>query len=164
MKTFTTFRLGNQLYGIEILHVREINKQLDITPVQHAPEYVRGLINLRGQIVTVMDLNCRLKGDLTEITPSSCNIILRTDSELVPIRQMQNRPDLASVPDSVGLLVDVIDEIVSVEESEIDPTPSNLREIESKYISGVIKLDNQLLAILSVARVLESEAKAAISA
>lgn len=159
MKTFTTFRLNEQLFGIEILYVREINKQLDITPVQHAPEYIRGLINLRGQIVTVLDINKRLNGQLTEITPLSCNVILRTDAEMAPIRQMQKRDDLISVADSVGLLIDDIDEIVSVDPEDIEMPPPNISERFGRYLEGVIKLEKELLTILSVPPLLEFDGK-----
>jgi len=157
MRTFTTFKLAGQLFGIEILHVREINKQLDITAVQQAPEFIRGLINLRGQIVTVMDLRGKLTGRQADITHDSCNIILRTEAELAPIRIQENRPDLHSVPDSVGLLVDDIDEIVNVEEEAINPPPSNIGDVEGHFLTGVIQLEGRLLGILSVAKLLEHD-------
>ena len=79
VKQFVTFRLDNRLLGIDILKVREINRVLDITPVQHAPGYVRGLVNLRGQTITVFDLGTRLGLPPRGITGCSHNIILKQD-------------------------------------------------------------------------------------
>lgn len=155
-KTFATFRLGDQLFGVEVLFVREINKQIDITVVQHAPEFIRGLVNLRGQIVTVMDLLQRIKGSSTKLTDQTCNLILKTDQEITPIRNRESREDLVSSSDTIGLLVDEIDEIITVEDEEIDPPPTNMDKNEGNYLDGVVKLDGELLAILSVPRVLQA--------
>ena len=162
-KTFTTFKLNEQLFGVEILYVREINKQMDITPVQHAPEYIRGLTNLRGQIVTVMDLLKRLSGIESTISEKSCNLIIKTDQELSIIRRRENREDITSAPDPVGLLVDDIDEIVAVDSEEIDPPPNNIGELEGKYLSGVIKLDGTLIGILSVKKLLTAGSQMSLS-
>ncbi|HEY9685514.1 MAG TPA: chemotaxis protein CheW [Coleofasciculaceae cyanobacterium] len=154
MKTFATFKVNGQLYGVEILYVREINRHLDITRVQHAPECIRGLANLRGQIVTVIDLCCRLSQHPMENEEGSYFLILRTDAELAAIRQAQDRTDLASLPDCVCFLIDAVDEIVSLDDSEIEPPPSNIGEAEAEYMEGVAKLENRLLSILSVSRLL----------
>ena len=154
-KTFATFKLGKQLYGVDVMYVREINKQIDITPVPHAPEYIRGLVNLRGQIVTVMDIIKRLTPDFTTVTDSTCNLIIKTDNELAPIRQREDRPDLKSVQDSVGLLVDEIDEIVTFDDKEISPPPTNVGKVEGKFMSGVVQLPEGLLVILSIEKVLQ---------
>ncbi len=155
-KTFATFKLGEQLFGVEVLYVREINKQIDITPVQHSPQFIRGLVNLRGQIVTVMDLLQRLKGNSTKLTDQTCNLVLKTDQEISIIRHREDRDDLVTTNDTVGLLVDAIDEIVTVEEEEIDPPPTNIGQVEGQYLDGVVKLDNELLAILSIEKVLQA--------
>jgi chemotaxis signal transduction protein len=81
-------------------------------------------------------------------------LILRTDAELAAIRQAQDRTDLASLPDCVCFLIDAVDEIVSLDDSEIEPPPSNIGEAEAEYMEGVAKLENRLLSILSVSRLL----------
>jgi purine-binding chemotaxis protein CheW len=154
MRTFATFNVNGQLYGIEILYVREINRHLDITRVQHAPEYIRGLANLRGQIVTVIDLCCRLGQCRAESESSPYFLILRTDAELAAIRQAQDRTDLASLPDCACFLIDAVDEIVTLDDSEIEPPPSNVGEAEAECMEGVAKLEDRLLSILSVSRLL----------
>jgi purine-binding chemotaxis protein CheW len=154
IKTFATFKVNGQLYGVEILYVREINRHLDITRVQHAPACIRGLANLRGQIVTVIDLGYRLGQSPVQNEDAPYFLILRTDTELAAIRQAQDRPDLASLPDCVCFLIDTVDEIVSLDDSEIEPPPSNVGEAEAEAMEGVAKLENRLLSILSVSRLL----------
>ncbi len=135
MKQFVTFQIGDHLLGIDILRVREINRVLDITPVQHSQPYMRGLINLRGQIVTIFDLGVRLGLGPRKLTERSHNIILK--------------------PDTVGLLADSIGDVVETREEDIEPPPANAGEIEGKFIEGVLKLETDLLVILSAGKLLE---------
>lgn len=151
---FSTFYLNDQLFGIDILMIREINKQLDLTVVPHAPDFICGLVNLRGQIVTIIDLKNRLGLGQCEITQSSHNIILKTESELSPIRTMTQRHDLASIQDKVGLLVDEVGDVITVEADEIESPPANMGPIDGKYISGVAKLNDSLMVILSGSKIL----------
>lgn len=133
-KQFVSFRIDTNLMGIDILHVREINRALDITPVQHAPEYVKGLVNLRGQTVTVFDLGVRLGLAARRITEQTHNIIFKKDS--------------------VGILVDDISDVVSVDMMEIESPPANLAGIDTAYVEGVIKLSQELLVIISSEKIL----------
>lgn len=132
---FISFRLDTYLAGISILKVREINRLVDITPVQHAPEYVRGLINLRGQTVTVFDLGIRLGLGPRTITEDTHNIILKGDA--------------------VGLLVDNIGDVVDARDSEIKAPPANLGGIAREFIESVVKLDQELMIVLSSENILE---------
>ncbi|MCP4690549.1 MAG: chemotaxis protein CheW [Desulfobacterales bacterium] len=132
---FVTFKINDNLLGIDILKVREINRILDITPVQHAPDYIRGLINLRGRTVTVFDLGVRLGLDRRVITEASHNVVLKHEM--------------------VGLLVDEIGHVAQAEEKEIELSPANVGGVEEMFISGVVKLDKELLALLSVDKLLE---------
>ncbi|MBY0405682.1 MAG: chemotaxis protein CheW, partial [Cyanobacteria bacterium] len=81
-RSFATFHLNEQLFGIDILLIREINKQLDISIVPHSPNYIRGLVNLRGQIVTILDLNKRLSLGDSVLSGNSHNVILKTEAEV----------------------------------------------------------------------------------
>ncbi len=132
---FITFRLNDTLTGINILHVREINRVLEITPVQHSPAYVRGLVNLRGSTVTIFDLGVRLGIGPREITSESQNIILKKDT--------------------VGLLVDKIGDVVESDNDEIQMPPANIGGFESQFITGVVRLPNELLIVLSSDKILE---------
>jgi purine-binding chemotaxis protein CheW len=154
-KSFSSFLLNDQLFGLDILLVREISKQLNITPVPMAPEYIRGLINLRGQIVTVLDLRQRLGLGENPVTSDSCNIVLKSEMELSTIRGRDGREDLFAVPDKVGLLVDAIGDVITVDSKMIDAPPANMGEIDGKFLTGVAKLDETLMAILDVTKILE---------
>ena len=150
MKTYVTFQLNGQSYGVEILYVREINRHLDITPVQHAPLCLIGLANLRGQIVTIIDLAGVLEQESVAHAAGSVLLIMRTDAELLSIRNAQKRADLISIPDSIGFLIDQVDEIISLDDSEIEAPPSNLEKAEARYLRGVAKLSDRILGILDV--------------
>ena len=157
MKQFTSFRLGRHLFGLEVLLVREINQQMDITPVQHAPEHVRGLINLRGQIVTIFDLGIRLGLAERKISQHSHSIVLKTNDELNVVQKREGRSDLTTNEDTIGLLVDEIGDVVEVNDSEIDPPPANVGEIDGRFLSGVVKLERELMVVLDVSEVLAAE-------
>jgi purine-binding chemotaxis protein CheW len=154
-RSFATFHLNDQLFGIDILLIREINKQLDLSIVPHAPNYIRGLVNLRGQIVTILDLNRRLSVGDSNLSRHSHSVILKTESEMSAIREREGRNDLMSVQDKVGFLVDDIEDVITVDEQEIEPPLTTLSGIEGKYFSGVVKLENTLMAILNVKRIIE---------
>ncbi|WP_373531354.1 chemotaxis protein CheW [Vampirovibrio sp.] len=152
-RSFATFLLNEQHYGIEILLIREINRQLEMTPIPHAADYIRGLLNLRGQIVTILDLNKRLGLKDTQLSERSHNIILKTDQELQNINN-----ELVTAPDKVGFLVDDIQDVLIVSEEDIEFPPANLGKVDGQFLSGVIKQDNKLVAILSVEKLLRQVA------
>lgn len=147
--TFATFYIDEGLYGIEIQYLREIIKYVDISPVPHSPDYIKGLINLRGQIVTLIDLKKRLNDESTDIAEDTSNIILRTDQELKALSG-HHQKKMSTLPDTVGFLVNRVDEIVEVDEAVINTPPENINENDSLYIEGVVELENRLLSILSV--------------
>jgi len=135
-----TFYAGGALCGMDILKIQEINKLLDMTPVPQAPDYVRGILNLRGQIVTVIDL-CRKLG-LAEIAVNkeeNRNIIVNSGNEYV------------------GLLVERISDVVRAEWDEVQPPPANIGGIRGKYFEGVYKTDTSLIGILNAEAVLKTD-------
>ena len=150
VKQFATFKLDQQLFGIDVLLVREINQQIDFTPVQHSADYIRGLINLRGRIVTILDLGVRLGLAPRKISANSHNVILKTNEELVTINHQLDHEDLTTSPDITGLLVDTIGDVVSVEESQIEPPPASIGKIGGRFLYGVLKLEKELLVLLNV--------------
>ncbi len=135
LRQFVTFRLDNRLAGIDILKIREINRALDITPVAHAPAYVRGLVNLRGRTVTVFDLGVRLGLPRREITGDSHNIILKEDD--------------------IGLIVDGIGDVEETDEERTEGPPANLNDIGIDFVECVVKLRSELLVVLSPEKILE---------
>lgn len=149
IRQFATFRLGDGLFGIDVLLVDEINRRLDMVPVARAPDFVRGLLNLRGQIVTVVDLSAKFGLGVQEFTPESRCVVLRTSRMLNRFRE-DGLLDDDTGPAMVGLLVGRVEEMVSIEESRIDPAPGIFAGEAGRYVSGVVQMETGLLNILRV--------------
>lgn len=162
MNQFATFRVDDQLFGVNVLLVREINQQTDFTPVQHAPDHVRGLINLRGHIVTIMDLGIRLGLGPREVGPNSHNIILKTNEELARIHMDDDAGVMETAVDTAGLLVDAVGDVVAVDKQEIEPPPASIGEVSGRLLTGVVKLRNDLLVLLDVAATLAADLQEAV--
>ena len=134
-----TFFIGDALCGMDILKVQEINKLLTMTAVPQAPEYVKGILNLRGQIVTVIDLGRKLGLSVTEIGPDTRNMIVNSQNEYI------------------GFLVDRIGDVVKKDIDKVEPPPSNIGGVQGRYFEGVLKTENSLVGILNVEEVLKEE-------
>jgi purine-binding chemotaxis protein CheW len=145
-RSFITIRIGEYLFGIDLKHVREVNRFLDITPVALAPEFVSGLMNLRGQIVTVIDPGIKLQMEKRAVSHSSRCVILKTASE----------DESLALKDALGILVDSIGDIFTIENSEIESSPPNVGDIDVKLISGIVKLEQDLLIILQMDELLKA--------
>ena len=131
-KQYATFWLGHGLYGIEVGRVREVLRQLDITAVPLAPATVAGLINLRGQVVTTIDLRERLQlGSATEDVQSMLVVVLVAG-------------------ESIALLVDRIGGVVDVSDDQFEPPPDTLHGVVRELVLGAYKLEGQLLLGLDV--------------
>ncbi len=133
---YATFHTGTILLGIDIRQVKEINWQLDVTPVPRVAEPIRGVLNLRGEVVTVVDLRTVLGMGQTEITAQTRNIIVNSRGE------------------QVGILVDRIADVVTTKPDTLERPPANFHGIEGGFFRGVHKLDAQLLVVLDVEAVL----------
>lgn len=131
-----SFYLGEALMGIPIQQIEEINRQLTLTPIPHSPSYVRGVIHLRGEVVTVIDLRAILGLGPTEITPRTRNVIVNSKGE------------------HIGVLVDRIADVITTRSDQIEPPPANVSGVDGRYFRGVYKLDGELLVILDVEAVL----------
>lgn len=135
-----TFYIGKAICGIDILKVQEINRQtIQMTRVPQAQEYISGVLNLRGRIVTVMDLGRKLGLSPTELSDDSRNIIVNSQNE------------------HIGLLVDRISDVVPADRSEILPPPSNVGGVQGKYFEGVFQIQQGLIAVLDIEEVLKVE-------
>jgi purine-binding chemotaxis protein CheW len=126
------FKLGNEEYGISILQVQEIKRMTDITRVPHTPDYIKGVINLRGSVLPVIDLKRRLSLPNDKYTDDTRIIIVNVN-------------DMA-----VGLIVDGVSEVTSMGADQIDSSQSVTGVEGSGFISGVGKLDNRLLILLNL--------------
>ena len=132
----STFYVGDALCGLDILKIQEINKIMERTPVPQAPAYVLGVLNLRGQIVTIIDLGRKLGLGTTEITDDTRNIIVRSSDG------------------ATGFLVRNISEVVEMDQSEIEKAPANMKGIQGKYFSGVFKTKTSIIGVLDAEEVL----------
>ncbi len=148
-----SFRVDDALFAVQIRLVREINRHLDLTVVRRAPEHVRGLINLRGQLVTIVDLGARLGLGLRDVGASSHLIVLKTNTELVEI----GAAELRTSDDKVGLLVDEIGDVVSPTEHDLEPPPAHLDDTGAEHLAGVCKRDAQTVTVLDVESLLRSD-------
>jgi len=129
------------LLGIDIRQVQEINRQLDVTCVPQAPKCVRGVINLRGEVTTVIDLRTILSLKQTQVTETSRNLIINYEGE------------------TLGFLVDRVSDIVDLRGDEINPPPSNVDGVQGKYFLGVHTLETEILVLLNLDAVLAEESK-----
>lgn len=139
MTQWVTFMLDNEKYGINVMQVREVLRDIEIAPVPGAPNYVLGIINLRGNVVTVIDTRGRFGLPTVEINDESRIIIIETMDQIV------------------GLLVDSIAEVADIPKSQIELTPNVGNDDSSKYIQGVHSRDGELLILVAVEKVLSDE-------
>ncbi len=134
-----TFYVGEALCGMDILNVQEINKLMDMTTVPQAPDYVMGILNLRGQIVTIVDLGKKLNLGRTKLNEMSRNIIVNAKDEYI------------------GLNVSRISDVVEADLEKMESPPANIGGVQGKFFKGVFKTKDRLIGILDVERVLEHE-------
>jgi len=153
-RQFSSFYVGEALFGLDILLVREITRNPGITKVDQAPDFVQGLLHLRGQIVTVLDLGVRLGLEIRTITEYSRCIVLKNSGELAVYRNAGELED-ETTEDSIGLLVDLTGDAVRINSEEIAPSPANVRGIDAKYIKGVAKLADNLMIIINTGKILK---------
>jgi purine-binding chemotaxis protein CheW len=131
-----SFAIGKDQYGVDIMAVREIKGWSDITHLPKQPDYVRGVLNLRGVIVPIIDLRCRFGQGLTETTPLHVVIIV----------QIGNR--------QVGLLADRVLDIVSFEPSSVQPVPQVSQGSLISFLSGLVTIDDAMLALIDLPNLL----------
>lgn len=136
---FSTFLLGEAVFGVRAEEVQEIVRPGNITRVHHAPAYVVGIRNLRGRIVTVIDLAMRLELGNVELGLHSRILIIDWQAE------------------PIGLLVDEISDIVAVGEGSIEPSPANIHGVRGKNLRGVCRNNERLVAVLDLSAALSLE-------
>lgn len=135
---FLTFQIGNEVYGIEIKCVTEIIGIQPITEVPELPDYIRGIINLRGKIIPVMDVRLRFKKEGVEYNDRTCVIVV----------------DIGGV--SIGLIVDNVSEVLTIPEEEI-VAPPDVKSGGNRYIKGIGKVENQVKLLLDCNRLLNEQ-------
>jgi len=137
---FISFAIGDDQYGVDIMAVREIKGWSDVSHLPKQPDYVRGVLNLRGAIVPIVDLRCRFGQGLTETTPLHIIIIVQIDGR------------------QVGLIGDRVLDIVSVDANQIQPVPRTAQGATTDFLSGLVTHDNTMIALIDLPNLL-TEAK-----
>lgn len=136
---WVTFQLEEETYGINVMQVREVLRYTEIAPVPGAPDYVLGIINLRGNVVTVIDTRARFGLIPGETTDNTRIIVIESEHQVI------------------GILVDSVAEVVYLKSSEIDTTPSVGTDESSKFIQGVSNRDGKLLILVDLNKLLSDE-------
>ncbi|MCT4607547.1 MAG: chemotaxis protein CheW [Marinisporobacter sp.] len=136
---FLTFTLGEECYGIEIRYVTEIIGLQPITEVPELPEYIRGIINLRGKIIPIMDVRLRFKKSFREYNDRTCVIVI----------------DIKDL--SIGLIVDSVSEVISILEENIVNPPEMGRNSQNRYIKGIGKVENSVKLLLDCDKLLKDD-------
>ncbi|MCK9524706.1 MAG: chemotaxis protein CheW [Limnochordia bacterium] len=138
-KQLVAFRLHNEEFGVEITDVREIVKVGHITRLPHVADYIEGVTNLRGEVIPVISLRKRFGLEAQENTQDSRIIMLEVNGSMV------------------GFIVDSVTETLRLSEDAIEPPPSNIAGLKAHYLAGVGKLQDRLLILLEVDKILTSE-------
>ncbi|MGR3174717.1 MAG: chemotaxis protein CheW [Candidatus Scalindua sp.] len=136
---FLTFILGSEVYGIEILKVREIIKLMDITTVPRTPNYLKGVINLRGKVIPIVDLRSKFSMPEVEHTQETCIIVAEVNQT------------------SIGIIVDSVSEVSNINSGEIEEAPHLGQDIDTDFILGLGKTKERIVILLDIALVLSSE-------
>lgn len=141
---YLTFVLGHESYGISVLKVREIIRLMDITPVPQMPSCVKGVINLRGKVVPIVDLRVRFALASAESTERTCIVVVQIKTP-------------ANASAFMGFIVDAVEEVANIPGAEIEPTPDFGTKLRTEYILGMAKIRGKVKTLLDIDRVLTGE-------
>lgn len=136
---WVTFKLQEETYGINVMQVQEVLRYTDIAPVPGAPDYVMGIINLRGNVVTVIDTRARFGLPPSEVTDNSRIVIIESERQVI------------------GIMVDSVAEVVYLKQSEIDTAPNVGTDESAKFIQGVSNRDGELLILVDLNKLLSDD-------
>ncbi|MFS2161643.1 chemotaxis protein CheW [Pseudomonas sp. Pseusp122] len=148
---YLTFMLGGEMFAIAILGIKEIIEYGNLTVVPMMPAFVRGVINLRGAVVPVVDLSARFGRQNSDITRRSCVVIIEAAGG-------------DGQPQDIGLLVDTVSAVMEIAASAIEPPPSFGARIRADFISGMGKVEGKFVIVLDVDRVLSIDEMSSLAA
>ena len=134
-----TFTVGSEVFAVDILVVQEINRMMRITEVPQSPSWVEGVVNLRGQIIPVVDLRRRLGLPRAEYGPASRIVVVEANTR------------------TIGFIVDRVNEVVRISHSCVDAAPGVVAPVVSQYIAGIAKLKDRLLILLDLDKLLSGD-------
>lgn len=145
---YLTFTLAEEDYGLEILKVREIIGMMDITAVPQTPVYVKGVINLRGRVIPVIDLRLKFGLEEAEYGERTCIIVVEVQSQVGSVQ--------------MGVVVDSVSEVLNINGDDIEPPPSFGARLNTQYILGIAKAKGTIKILLDIDRVLSGEEMAGL--
>lgn len=140
---YLTFTLAGEEYGIGILRIKEIIGMMPITSVPRTPGYVKGVINLRGKVIPVIDLRLRFNMEENDYTDRTCIIVVEIDMETADM--------------VIGIVVDAVSEVVSIKKEDIEATPAFGTDLNTEYILGMAKMEGAVKILLDIDTVLSSD-------
>lgn len=129
---FLTFLLGGEEYAIDILKVQEIRGYDAVTPIAHAPEFIKGVINLRGAIVPIIDLRIKFGLGTADYTPFTVVVVLNVGSRVV------------------GIVVDAVSDVIAVRDEQMQPPPELSKAVDLRYITALAMLDERMLIVVDI--------------
>jgi purine-binding chemotaxis protein CheW len=145
---YLTFTMANEDYGIGILKIKEIIGMMPITPVPQTPGYVKGVVNLRGKVIPVMDLRLRFGIEAADYTERTCIIVVEIAGMSGTIQ--------------IGIVVDAVSEVLNIRGEDVEDTPTFGTEMNLEYILGMAKMDGGVKILLDIDQVLTAEEIAAL--
>jgi purine-binding chemotaxis protein CheW len=149
VRNYLTFLLGGESYGIDILSIREIIEYAAPTEVPLVPPFIRGVMNLRGAVVPVIDLSLRFGRGATEARKRTCIVIMEVKHE--------------EAVQQIGIVVDAVQEVIALPLSEIEPPPNFGTRIRADFVSGMGKVDGKFILLLNVQKVLSIDEMAMLA-
>lgn len=141
-----TFKVGEEEFGIEIFSVKEIIRMLDITKVPKAPDFVEGVVNLRGKVIPIIDMRKRFGLDSLDHDKHTRIVVVEMEEVMV------------------GFVVDAVSEVLRIPADTVEPPPSVVAGIDAEYINGVGKLESRLLIMLDLKKLLGNDEKSVLKA
>lgn len=141
---YLTFVLGKESYGVAVLKIREIIRMQDITLVPQMPDYIKGVINLRGKIIPVVDLRLKFCLSKAETTERTCIVVVQVS--------LPSRSSLA-----MGMVVDAVEEVINIGAGDIEETPDFGAKLDTEYILGMAKIKGAVKTLLDIDKVVAAE-------
>lgn len=154
MNQLATFRIGDEVFGINLLLTKEISRIHDITSVPEAPKFVSGLMNLRGQIVTVIKPALIMGMEEKEVDDSSRLVILKTRSQAEILLKRGLIDDVAIGEDTLALLIDDVGDHVEYEDVSLAPAPPHIKEKHRDLVAGVVQMKGELVVVLNLEKLI----------
>jgi len=154
-RQYVSFDVDGRRYGLDIRIVKEVNPNTNITAVPRSPSHIRGLLNVRGQVVMVIDIAVVFGRPPQRTTDDSHVIILKTPQEIQRVRNLPDNLAPEKFSDRpIGFLADRISDVVTTEESGLQEVPPHLAEANARYVEGVVGIDEGLMLVLAAAELL----------